>query len=155
MYSATLDAYLETQVNTATPQKLRLMLLDAALRHARQTALRWEAGEFDTAQDSLARCRDIVGELLAGVRSDGTPLTSQVAAVYCFLLQSLTAAQAGRDSARLAEAIELLETERETWRLVCEQLPDRPTASPAMDARLHEELAPALLPTRSELLLDA
>lgn len=33
MLSSTSDAYLETQVLTATPQHLRLMLIEGAIRH--------------------------------------------------------------------------------------------------------------------------
>ena len=35
------NAYLEAQANTATPQKLRLMLIDGGLRFARQTLDHW------------------------------------------------------------------------------------------------------------------
>ena len=35
MYASPRDAYLETEVTTATPQRLRLMLIEAAIRRAR------------------------------------------------------------------------------------------------------------------------
>ena len=63
--------YLETEINTATPQKLRLMLIAGALRHARRTLGLWEEGNFEAALESLIRCRDIVAELLNRLAGQG------------------------------------------------------------------------------------
>ena len=90
MYSPSRDAYFETQINTATPQKLRLMLIDGAIRLARQTGEAWERGYAAAGLEALIRCREILGELLAGIRQDDSPLSRQVSSLYVFLLQTLT-----------------------------------------------------------------
>ena len=145
-------AYFETQVNTATPQKLRLMLIDGALRHARRTRELWDRVDFDQAVESLARARDIVGELIAGIRADQSPLATQVNSLYVYLFSALTEAQQTRDQTILAGVIRTLEEDRETWRLVCEQLGDRPVAAALAS---QEELAPAVVPQPSAFSIDA
>ncbi len=48
-------------------------------------------------------------------------LTDRVAAVYAFIFRRLVEAGYRRDEAKLADAIRLLEIERETWQRVCQQ----------------------------------
>ncbi|MCU0879775.1 MAG: flagellar export chaperone FliS [Pirellulaceae bacterium] len=147
--------YLETEVNTATPQKLRLMLIAGALRHARRTQTLWEEGNFETALESLIRCRDIVSELLAGVQLDASPLAKQVGGIYVYLFSALTQVQQSRDSAELTAIIRVIEEDYETWRQLCEQMPERPTALPPLAFAGTEELAPALTVAAETFSIDA
>jgi flagellar protein FliS len=121
--------YLEAEVMTATPQKLRLLLIDGALRFAHQTLNLWSENRNDDAIETLIRCRLILGELLSGIRVEESQLTRRVAGVYLFLLRCLAEAQLKHDVKRLQEMIKVLEFERETWRLVCEKMPEAPVAS--------------------------
>jgi flagellar protein FliS len=105
---STRDAYLETQVNTATPQRLRLMLIGGALRHARGAQAAWQEGRADDATDALVRCRDIVAELLSGIREDDTPVVQQTLGIYAYLYSSLTELQQTRDPQQLAGLIRVL-----------------------------------------------
>jgi flagellar protein FliS len=155
MLTDTREIYLETQVQTATPQKLRLMLIEGALRFARRTQAQWRGGEIDAALESLIRSRDIVSELIAGVQTDASPLARQVGSLYVYLFSALTEAQQTRDEHQLAGVIRVLEEERETWRQVCEQLPDRPIPPPAPAFAKREELAPATISQRDGFTIDA
>jgi flagellar protein FliS len=120
------EAYLETQIATATPQKLRLMLIDGGIRFARLGQIALQENRADDAFEHIARCRAIVSELIAGIRVAQSDLTRQVAAVYGFLFRLLTEAQGLQDTERLAQVIRVLEEERETWAAVCEQMPEAP-----------------------------
>jgi flagellar protein FliS len=124
------DAYLETQISTATPQRLRLMLIDAAIRIARQTGDLWHASRNEEALESLIRCRAIISELISGVKPEGSELGRKVVSVYLFLFTTLTEAQLTRDVTKLESAIRVLVEERQTWAQVCEQLADAPPAIP-------------------------
>jgi flagellar protein FliS len=135
--------YLETQITTATPQRLRLLLVEGAIRFARQTQDQWRTEQDEAALESLIRCRDIVSELIAGVHPDESPLTRQVTALYGYLFSALTEARQTRDATLLAAVIRVLDEERETWRQVCEQLPDRPVPAPSAHFASREELAPS------------
>lgn len=132
------QSYLESQILTATPQKLRLMLLDGAIVAARQTIAFREQENHEGALEAIIRCRDIVGELLAGVRQDGTDLARQVTSVYAFLFQLLTEAQLHRKSDSIQQAIEILTVEQETWRMVCEKMPNHPIPEPEWEQPTQE-----------------
>lgn len=156
MFASAHHTYLETQITTATPQKLRLMLLDGALRFAHQTADQWQRGEWDSALESLIRCREIVAELLSGVQPDESSLSRQVTGLYVYLLAALTEAQQTRDEHQLAAVVRVLEAERETWRQVCDQVGDRPVAPPTSVAFTpREELAPAFVAQATAFSIDA
>jgi len=138
------DAYLETQVNTATPQRLRLMLIEDALRRIRAAQTAFEAGQFDGGIAAIRQSREIVAELIGGIHPDETPVAKQVLGIYLFLFSSLAEAQFGRDGQRLSEVIRVLEEERQTWQAVCEQMPDRPVV--AISPAPSEEIAPQSVP---------
>ena len=125
------SSYFETQVLTATPQKLRLMLIEAAIRFGHKTIDAWARDDNETATDSLIRCRDIIGELLSAVRPEEGELTRSVADIYLFLFQALTTAQQERDKHQVQEVLSVLEVERDTWKKVCEQMPEAPAAPPS------------------------
>jgi len=134
------DQYLETQVTTATPQRLRLMLIEAALRKARAAGDAWKSGRLDDGVAAAAHCRDIVAELIAGIRPDQSELAKQVLGLYLYLFSTLIEAQFHRDELRLRDVIRVLEEARQTWQKVCEQMADQPPALAATSA--HEEVAP-------------
>lgn len=133
------DAYLETQVNTATPQRLRLMLIEAALRHLRTVQPAWTEGRKGDACEALIRSRDIVTELLSGIKPDSTPLVQQTLGIYVFLFSAITEVQQSRDAHQLAGIIRVLEEERETWHEVCLAVPHRVVPDQTSST---EELAP-------------
>ncbi len=143
MHSDAHSNYLEAQVLTATPQKQRLMLIDAAIRSSCQTLQFWNEGRHEEAFDAVTLCRDIISELLSSIRVAESELTQRVAGIYLFLFQTLTEVQWERSPQKLQEVIDILRIERETWQLVCEQLPHAPTPSAAQSvAGLREILAP-------------
>lgn len=137
------QAYLETQIATATPQQLRLMLIEGALRHARKAVEAWaEPGPCDPLEP-LIRCRSLVAELIAGIRSGSSPLADKVLVIYLFLFQELTEAQLRQDAARVSGVIRVLEEERITWQEVCATQPEPPAEAAALPVA--EVLAPAYL----------
>jgi flagellar protein FliS len=149
------EIYLETQINTATPQRLRLMLIEGAIRFARRTQDLWRESVDVQALEALVRCRDIVGELLAGVSVEESPLTTQVGNLYGYLLSALAEIQYSRDEHQLAAVIRVLEEERETWRQLCEQVPDRLSAAPSAAFAPREDLAPAIAARSEAFSIDA
>lgn len=113
--------YLESRVLTAPPQRLHLMLLEGALRFGRKAEEALQQGEAVAAATPLLRLIDIVGELLAGVRENKEPLNQQIADLYWFIFRRVSEAKINNDAKALAEAMRLLEIERQTWQLVCEK----------------------------------
>lgn len=139
------ESYLESQVLTATPQKLRLMLIEGAIRFARQTMHHWEQGNNEQALETIIRSRSIVSELLASITVDQSELTRKVASIYLFVFRHLTEGQLRRDARLVEEAIRVLEAERETWSLVCEQMPEAPPKATDDSPGSAEILAPQVI----------
>src|SRR5262245_46891330 len=109
--------YLATEVMTATPEKLQLMLVEAALRFGNRTRLAWREGDLEAGHEFLVKCQNVVAEMLAGLdQSSGSDLVRKVAAVYVFVYQALLAAGVNRSELKLGEAMRVLEVERDTWR---------------------------------------
>jgi len=141
--------YLATEVLTATPQKLQLMLIEAAIRSAETARAKWKTEKNDEACEALIHAQDCVGEMLAGLNKEAdSELTGKVAVVYVFIFRSLMEANYHRDEKKLDDALKVLEVERETWRQVCAQLgsklPDEKAASVvSLSQRSHDDNAPA------------
>lgn len=122
------ENYLMTDVMTATPQKLQLMLIEAAIRAGEQTRQLWKNEKLDEACETMIKCQRLVTELLCGLNPEvNRELVRKAAGVYLFVFRRLSEAQLNRSDESLLEALSVLEIERETWRQVCDQLGSRRT----------------------------
>ena len=103
MNPAARDEYLSTEVLTASPQKLQLMLIDAAIRAASQAQSLWTGERTEAVTRAILRCQALVAQLIAGlVPNHESPLVRRVIAVYEFVHRTLVAAHQKRDPSRLA-----------------------------------------------------
>lgn len=132
VYHPAHDAYFENQVLTATPQKLRWMAIDGAIRFARQAAEHWRQERIYEGGEAVIGCQRLLIELMSAVKPERAPdLAGHVTGLYAYVSRLLNDARRTRDPQKLAEVIEILEIERETWRQVCEQLGAAPQAGDA------------------------
>jgi len=147
------DNYLETEVMTASPQKLQFMLLDAAVRSLQRGKHLWSAGQDDVACEALIRAQEIVTQILTGLnREVDANLTSKVASIYLFVFRTINDAMLQRSEEKIDECIGVLEVERETWRLLCEQIDagqptDNGAARATLSAQAGSPAAPPAAPT--------
>lgn len=117
--------YLETQVLTASPHRLHLMVVDGALRFARRGLQALENQDWESLEASLSRSRDCVTELIAGLRADASEeLMTSLKALFAFVFRNLAIADPQRDPQLIRDAIRVLEIHRETWIALGEQLHD-------------------------------
>ena len=139
--SRSVNAYLRTRVLTARAEELRLILLEAALKFARQGRDAMARKEHEAQFNALSQCRDIVVELMTSVREDAAPeLVANVRSVYSYLYRTLVEAGFEKDLAKLDKVIELLEYERQTWELLIEKLASE-RAGAAPDAGMDQPRA--------------
>jgi flagellar protein FliS len=99
-----------------------LLLIEGAIRFGRQAEDALRRGDKVAAAAPLVRVIDIVGEMLAGVRSIKSELNQKIGDLYWFVFRRVSEAKINADTAPLAEALRLLEFERQTWQLACEKL---------------------------------
>ncbi len=111
------DAFLRQEVESASPAKLRWLLLRKAIGLCEAVDQLWSEARFDDANQWLLRVRDIFGELLDGVTDSKNPAAESVADLYTFLLLMLENLEKGRDRVELRSMIEILEVELGTWDL--------------------------------------
>lgn len=121
--AAATNAYLKTRVMTATPEELRLMLLDGAVKFGKQGREGVATKNFEQAFTGLSSCREIILELLTSIRPEPNPeLAANVRALYTFIYTQLVEGGHEKDLAKLDKAIELIEFERETWVMLMDKL---------------------------------
>src|SRR5439155_26678440 len=96
-------------------------------------------GRSDQALTDVSHSREIIAELIAGIRPDDSPLAKQVLGIYLFLFSAATEVRLAKDCNRLTDMIRVLEEEQLTWGAVCEQMPERSAPATAISA---EEVAP-------------
>lgn len=125
------NPYLQQEVLTASPPQLRLMLIQRAETLCGFVQQLWSAGEELQASSWLLRIREILGELLEGVKDKSNPVSQPVSDFYVFLLQLLTRIEQTKDSEKLRTLEELLHIENETWQQVVQKsLNEAASASP-------------------------
>lgn len=117
------NVYLRTKVLTASPEELRLMLLDGAIKFLTQGRDALLGKDFEGWYTGLTKCRNIIVELLTSVRPEGDPeLYRRVTGLYTFMYSRLIDANLDRDPVKADEVISLLAFERETWELVMKKV---------------------------------
>ncbi|MCG3179000.1 MAG: hypothetical protein BIFFINMI_01330 [Phycisphaerae bacterium] len=123
MNASASSQYLRTKVMTASPEQLQMMLYDGALRFTRQGHAALLAGRNDVACEAILRAQQIILELSSSMKSDADPeLVGRLNSLYHYIHRRMVEANVHHDAGALAEAIELIEYQRETWRLLMESL---------------------------------
>jgi flagellar protein FliS len=125
MDSATREQYLSSQIFTATPERLHLMLIDGAIRFAGQLRGALAAGDWDAATNVGERCRNVLSEMLLCVNRDGNDAAKRLRSIYTFLIRDVADAQLRRQADKLDGVLGVLSIERDTWAQVCEQTGER------------------------------
>lgn len=129
------NAYLKTRVMTASPEELRLMLLDGAARFLRQGIDGLAAKDYERSFNGISQCRAIIMELLTSVRPEHAPdLVERIQSLYSFIYAELVEGSFSRDIPRLQKTLGLIEFERETWKLAIDKARlERAAAKPASE----------------------
>ncbi len=112
------NPYLKLDVMGASPVRLRWMLISRASELCGLVESLWMGGDKTEANGWLLRIREILGELLGGVRDASNPLGKSVADFYVFLLKLLTDIEKSQSSEDLSQLKMLLDIEQETWHQV-------------------------------------
>ena len=135
--AAPVNAYLKNRVMSASPEELRLMLLDGAIKFARQGLDALNGRNFAAMSTGITQCRNIIFELLTTIKDQHDPdLAAKVRGVYTFLYTQTVEASFEKDAVKLQKVIDLLEFERDTWVMLMQKLASErePQATP-MPAR--------------------
>jgi flagellar protein FliS len=123
------NAYLRNKVLTASPEELRLMLLDGAIKFAHQGREGLQTKNYELSYTGISSCRDIVLELITSIKPEYDPqLATRVRALYTFMYTTLVEASMEKNVPKLDQVIKLLDFERETWVLLMQKLAEERAA---------------------------
>lgn len=129
------NVYLRTKVMTASSAELRLLLFDGALKFAEQGKMGLESADHEAAFEGISRCQEIIIELINSLQPQHAPeLCEKLSSLYTFMYTRLVSASTNRDPALVAEVIELLRYERETWSMLLQQLAEENAAAGSLAA---------------------
>ena len=114
--------YIESEVTTATPQKIQLMLIEAAIKNIHRVKRFWEINDREGAFQSLTRVQDIVTEILCSLDMKSSPdIAQSLASIYMFIFRKIVAVRNEEDRGLLDDALNVLMVERQSWKEICEK----------------------------------
>ncbi len=117
------ESYLQTQVMTASPYELHLMVVDGAVRYAKFARQALEQHDYEMAHLSLGKSRDFVAELISGLNPEHKPdLIDRLKALFQFAWKNLAEADLEHNPKKITNALRVLETHRETWKELGQKL---------------------------------
>jgi flagellar protein FliS len=116
------DAYKKTQIETATPENLILMLYDGALRFIGQAEQAFEEKNLEKISNLLLRIQAIFNELLSSLDKDkGGDIAANLERLYLFFLKQLSEANIKKDPLPMQQIKPLVEELRNTWEQAMQQ----------------------------------
>ena len=119
-----LRSYKETQIKTATPGKLILMLYDGAIRHLNQALqdMDNEHRRYDSISNSLIKAQDIIAELMISLDFErGGEIAKNLFGLYVFMNRRLLDGNIMKDKTPLEEVKTLLIELRGAWAEVADK----------------------------------
>lgn len=113
--AASPQAYRESAVLTAPPERLVVMLYDGARRFLHQAAAAMRDGDVPTAHERLRRAEAIVAHLLGTLDTTQGEVAERLEAIYVFCQRQLAEARMQQDPSRVEQVGALLGELREAW----------------------------------------
>lgn len=108
--------YRRTEIETASPAKLLLMLYDGAIRRLDRARRCIDTADMAGAHDHLVRTQDIILELMLSLDWDvGGEIPARLHSLYDFMYRRLVEANIRKDTLPINEVLSLLEQLRQTW----------------------------------------
>ncbi len=109
-------AYRKTQIETASPEALILMLYDGALKFMTQAEIAFEENNIELISNKLLRIQAIFTELLTSLDKDkGGEIAVNLERLYVFFLEQLGEANVKKDPKPMLDIKPLVVELRDTW----------------------------------------
>ena len=125
------NPYLRTKIMTASPEELRLLLYDGAIKFCHQAKQAIEAKQYEESYNALSRAQKIVLELSTSLNHSIEPeVTEKMASLYNFIYRQLVEANMSRETGIIDEVVKLIQYERETWQMLMKKVHEKQAADP-------------------------
>jgi flagellar protein FliS len=109
--------YQDTEIQSADPLELVILLYEGALRHLRRAEIATESSQTATRAESIGRALAIIGELQATLdHQRGGEIARSLGRLYEYITRQLTRANLGGGKTELSEVAGILETLLSGWK---------------------------------------
>ena len=115
MYAHAYQQYRQTQVETAGPGQLILMLYNGGIRFCDEAAEAIEDHEVEKAHRSLIRAQEIVSELIASLNMEAGEMAHNFLRLYEYMHHRLLEANLKKDREVVQEVRGMFTELRDTW----------------------------------------
>ncbi|BCJ87876.1 flagellar export chaperone FliS [Effusibacillus dendaii] len=117
------NVYMNTSIQTASPERLLIMLFDGALRFSKEAISAIEQKNFPRVHEKIRRTQDIVNELIITLDRDrGGEVAENLLRLYGYIDRKLIEANVSKSVECLLEVISLLQELREGFHEAVKQL---------------------------------
>ncbi|MDW5597017.1 flagellar export chaperone FliS [Conexibacter stalactiti] len=113
--AASPQAYRESAVLTAPPERLVVMLYDGARRFLYQAAVTMRNGDIQTSHERLRRAEAIIDHLLSTLDMSQGEVAQQLESIYVFCQRLLAEGRIRQDAEKLDQVSRLLSELRDAW----------------------------------------
>jgi flagellar secretion chaperone FliS len=111
------EEYLQSSVMTAPPERLHLLVVEAAIRYARVGREALAARNYERSFGGLTKARECVAEMISSIQTDPNPeLADRLKGLFLFCHNSLIKADLTHTVEPIDDAIRILELHRDTWK---------------------------------------
>lgn len=107
--------YRQTQIQTAPPEQLVLMLYDGAIKFCLRAEEYIQQNDMTAANAALIRVQEIISELQLAVNPEAGEIAEQLALLYDYLYRRALDANLQKDVDIIAEIVTLVRDLRATW----------------------------------------
>jgi flagellar secretion chaperone FliS len=123
--------YLITQIQTASKERLVLLLFDGAIRFCEQGRIALTAKQIEPAHIALTKAQEIILELAYGLdREQGGAIAENLGKLYAYCLQRLVQANMAHQTGPIEDAQKVLRGLREGWSGALEKLKQEGKSKP-------------------------
>ena len=118
-YATAQQAYRDSSVLTAPPERLVVMLYDGAHRFLFQAAHAMRSGDLTVTNNRMQRAEAIISELRGTLNHEqGGEIAGRLESIYDFCQRHLLEARLKRDPERVEQVMKLLGELRDAWEQV-------------------------------------
>lgn len=114
------NAYKKTNIATASPAELTLMLYDGAIKFCNMASMALEKKDYEKTNYNIQKAKKIIVEFRSTLDFK-YEVAKDFDRVYDYIYWSLTEANVKKDPEMLKEALKRIREMRETWREVMKQ----------------------------------
>lgn len=112
-----MNAYIDTQIKTASREQLLIMLFDGAVRFAHQAKSAIEVRNIEQVSVNCLKVQNIMTELMSSLDKDliSDELYRNLMSLYAFVHKRMVSANLDRNPAHIDEAVTILHQLRGVW----------------------------------------